>query len=49
MTKKRSKDSIKFGGEKGHFSATGRAAIIIAFGLAMTFIIFVLLYFNIIK
>ncbi len=40
MAKKRSKDSINVGGIWAHISATGRAAIIIAFAIA-----FVSLYY----
>jgi len=42
MTKKRSKDLIKIVSGKRHVSATGRAAVILAFGLAIVLIIFVL-------
>ena len=46
MAKKRSKDSIKVDPRKGHISATGRAAIIIAIAIAISMIIFVYLYFR---
>jgi len=46
LAKKSSKDTIKVGTKGGSISATGKAAIIIAFAIAFSMIIFVYLYFR---